>query len=293
MACWSPTGTCGTRTSRDRRRRSPAVAALRRSTATSTTSRATGCSSSAPVTRAATWPSTRQRAARVDISVRRGQVFQPKAIFGRPRAELTWLAKLPAGVRSASRGPWSDVVVGPAWAYRGLPVPATRNLNDSPRSSTTCSSTGSSTAGSTCPGHRAARRRSRALHRRQRAEFDTILWATGFKVTLPFLDPALLHLARRRAAAHRRADGPGRARRTSTSSGWPPRAARSCRSTRRRPELVARMLRLTEATDVRRSRRSTGGAGQRGSTSSARSGARRCATHTDWSRRSRRTPEGE
>ena len=37
------------------------------------------------------------------ISIRRGQMFQPKAVFGRPRAEIGWLAKLPVRRQRADR----------------------------------------------------------------------------------------------------------------------------------------------------------------------------------------------
>src|SRR4051794_8934236 len=66
------------------------------------------------------------------ISVRRGQVFQPKAIFGRPRAELTWLTRLPPVLQERVTRALVRVVVGPPEVYCGLPVPETRNLNDQP-----------------------------------------------------------------------------------------------------------------------------------------------------------------
>ena len=66
---------------------------------------ASGCSWSAPATRAATWPSTpRRRAATPYVSVRDGLMFQPKTLFGRPRSELPLLGRLPvapAGARDA------------------------------------------------------------------------------------------------------------------------------------------------------------------------------------------------
>jgi NAD(P)-dependent dehydrogenase (short-subunit alcohol dehydrogenase family) len=66
------------------------------------------------------------------ISIRRGQMFQPKAVFGRPRAEIGWLSKLPVRVNERIARALSDVVIGPARAYRCLPEPATRNLNELP-----------------------------------------------------------------------------------------------------------------------------------------------------------------
>ena len=66
------------------------------------------------------------------ISIRRGQMFQPKAVFGRPRAEIGWLAKLPVRLNERIARAMSDVVIGPTRAYRGLPEPPTRNLNELP-----------------------------------------------------------------------------------------------------------------------------------------------------------------
>jgi cation diffusion facilitator CzcD-associated flavoprotein CzcO len=130
------------------------------------------------------------------ISVRRGQVFQPKAIFGRPRAELTWLTKLPPVLQERVTRALVRVVVGPPEVYRGLPVPETRNLNDQPpvvnnlllywiqhgRIDVVPALT---------------RIDGQVVHFADGSarEFDTILWATGFRTTLPFLDPALLQWA--------------------------------------------------------------------------------------------------
>ena len=59
-------------------------------------------------------------------------MFQPKAVFGRPRAEIRWLAKLPLRVNERIARALTDVVIGPTRAYRGLPEPPTRNLNELP-----------------------------------------------------------------------------------------------------------------------------------------------------------------
>lgn len=133
--------------------------------------------------------------ARLDahISIRRGQVFQPKAIFGKPRAELTWMAKLHPVLQERLTRALVRVVVGPVEAYRGLPVPATRNLNKqkpvvnnlllywihhgriTPR-----------------PGIERIDGKTVHFADGTSTEFDTIIWATGFKTSLPFLDPSLL-----------------------------------------------------------------------------------------------------
>ena len=122
-------------------------------------------------------------------------MFQPKAVFGRPRAEIGWLSKLPVRVNERIARALSDVVIGPARAYRGLPEPATRNLNELPP-----------VVNNLLPywiqhgridvAPAIARFEGRRVHFADGTsrEFDTILWATGFKVTLPFLDMGLVRV---------------------------------------------------------------------------------------------------
>jgi cation diffusion facilitator CzcD-associated flavoprotein CzcO len=109
------------------------------------------------------------------VSVRHGLVFQPKTLFGRPRSELPLLGRLPIGVQERVTRLLIDVSVGRPERY-GLPTPATRNLH-----------------------------RNRPVTRLDGHDvhftdgtvrtIDTIVYATGFKATVPFLDPALLESA--------------------------------------------------------------------------------------------------
>lgn len=127
------------------------------------------------------------------ISIRRGQMFQPKAVFGRPRAEISWLAKLPVRVNERIARFMSDMVIGPTSSYRGLPEPPTRNLHELPP-----------VVNNLLPywihhgridvAGAISRLEGKTVHfvDGTSREFDTILWATGFKVTLPFLAPGLL-----------------------------------------------------------------------------------------------------
>jgi hypothetical protein len=127
------------------------------------------------------------------ISIRRGQLFQPKAVFGRPRAEIGWLAKLPVRLNERVARLMSDMVIGPTRSYRGLPEPPTRNLNELPP-----------VVNNLLPywihhgridvAGAIERLDGRTVHfvDGTSREFDTILWATGFKVTLPFLDRGLI-----------------------------------------------------------------------------------------------------
>ena len=123
------------------------------------------------------------------ISMRHGQMFQPKAVFGRPRAELSWLARLPVRVNERISRAMCDVVIGPARAYRGLAEPSTRNLNEQPP-----------VVNNLLPYwiQHGRIQVAPAIERLDglrvhfvdgsSGEFDTILWATGFKPALPFLD---------------------------------------------------------------------------------------------------------
>ena len=132
--------------------------------------------------------------ARLDsfISVRRGQTFQPKAMFGKPRAELKWLAKLPVAVNELVSRFLVDVVVGKTSAYRGLPEPKTRNLNLQPPVVNNLLlywiHHGRITV---VPG--VTRFEGKTVHFTDGTsrEFDTVLLATGFNVKFPFLDEAL------------------------------------------------------------------------------------------------------
>ena len=126
------------------------------------------------------------------ISVRRGQMFQPKAIFGKPRAEIAWLGKLPLRLQERVSRALIDVVVGRTAEYRGLPEPATRNLNKQPPVVNNLLlywiHHGRITV---VPGIERFDGNSVHFTDGSQREFDTVLWATGFHVTFPFLDRSL------------------------------------------------------------------------------------------------------
>jgi hypothetical protein len=119
-------------------------------------------------------------------------MFQPKAIFGKPRAEIGWLGKLPLRLQERVTRFLVDIVVGPTSRYRGLPEPATRNLNKQPPVVNNLLlywiHHGRITV---VPG--ISRFEGQTVHFTDgsRREFDTVLWATGFNVRFPFLDPSL------------------------------------------------------------------------------------------------------
>ena len=127
------------------------------------------------------------------IVMRRGHHFQPKTFFGKPRSELAWMQEYTFEEQDLIARLMMRVSVGEASDYPGMPIPDHRALADGPPvvnelllywiqhgrikvrpgierfdGTTVHFSDGTSD------------------------DFDTILWATGFHASLPFLDDALL-----------------------------------------------------------------------------------------------------
>lgn len=130
--------------------------------------------------------------ARLDVSIamRHGQVFQPKTFFGRGRNQLPFLAKLPPWAAERVQRALVRVSVGTHADYPGLQPPVTRNLNEQlPVVNDLLLywlQHGRITARTGVVGTRG---RAVAFADGTSAEFDTVLWATGFRVSLPFLAP--------------------------------------------------------------------------------------------------------
>ncbi len=129
------------------------------------------------------------------VSVRRGLVFQPKTLFGRPRAELPLLGRLPVRLQERVTRALIDVSLGAPERY-GLPAPATRNLHRN-RPVVNAQLLHLIQHGRVHVASGIDRFDGRDVHFTDGTTrtFDTIVFATGFKVTLPFLDPALLEWA--------------------------------------------------------------------------------------------------
>ena len=167
------------------------------------------------------------------VSVRNGLVFQPKTLFGRPRSELPLLARLPIRVQERVTRALIDVALGRPERY-GLPAPATRNLHrNRPVVNGQLLHFIHHGRVRVAPG--IERFDGHDVHFTDGTirAFDTIVYATGFKATLPFLDPAPLEWA---DGVPLRVAGMTLPSAWSgcTSSAWPRRAGRSFRSTRRR-----------------------------------------------------------
>jgi cation diffusion facilitator CzcD-associated flavoprotein CzcO len=126
------------------------------------------------------------------VSVRNGLVFQPKTLFGRPRSELPVLRRLPVAVQERIARGLIDVSLGRPERY-GLPAPASRNLHRNRPvvngQLLHCIHHGRVRV---APG--VERFDGHDVHFVDGTvrTVDTIVYATGFKATIPFLDPGLL-----------------------------------------------------------------------------------------------------
>jgi cation diffusion facilitator CzcD-associated flavoprotein CzcO len=126
------------------------------------------------------------------VSVRHGLVFQPKTLYGRPRSELPLLARLPVRLQERVTRALIDVALGRPERY-GLPAPATRNLHrNRPVVNGQLLHFIHHGRVRVAPG--IARFDGHDVHFTDGSvrTVDTVLYATGFRVTLPFLDPARL-----------------------------------------------------------------------------------------------------
>jgi Flavin-binding monooxygenase-like len=124
----------------------------------------------------------------VVVSVRNGLVFQPKTLFGRPRSELPLLARLPVRVQERVTRALIDVAIGRPERY-GLPAPATRNLHrNRPVVNGQLLHYIHHGRIRVAPGIERFDGHDVHFTDGTARTFDTILYATGFKVTLPFLD---------------------------------------------------------------------------------------------------------
>jgi Flavin-binding monooxygenase-like len=127
------------------------------------------------------------------LSMRHGQVFQPKTFFGRSRNDLPVLPRLPVWLAERVTRTLVRISVGSSADYPGLATPPTPNLNRQlpivnsqllywiQHGRITVLPEISGIEGTTV-----------SFRDGSRLELDTVLWATGFTASLPFLDDALL-----------------------------------------------------------------------------------------------------
>lgn len=129
----------------------------------------------------------------VDIVVRRGVFFQPKTYFGKPRQMLEWMGQFSAEEQDFISRLLAKVSLGDNSEYPGLPSPAEPTLAD-----------GYAVVNDLLLywihhgriGVRPAVERfeGKTVHFSDgtAADYDTILYATGFHPSLPFLDDQLV-----------------------------------------------------------------------------------------------------
>jgi cation diffusion facilitator CzcD-associated flavoprotein CzcO len=129
----------------------------------------------------------------VDIVIREGTYFQPKAYFGVPRQEIDWMAQFSPDEQDLIARLLAKVSIGEWHHYEGMPKPAHRTLAE-----------GRTVVNNLLlywvqhgrvrirPG--IARIEGKTVHFADGSsrEYDTILWATGFHASLPFLDEELI-----------------------------------------------------------------------------------------------------
>lgn len=127
------------------------------------------------------------------IVMRRGQVFQPKALFGMPRAELPFINELPAELQNslmqvlimASLGNWKN--------YPGMPQPDSFNLDEQPPVVNNLLLYWIQHGRIAIkPAITAIENKTVTFSDGSQQQYDTILWATGFHTRLPFLADELL-----------------------------------------------------------------------------------------------------
>lgn len=129
----------------------------------------------------------------VDIVIREGVYFQPKAFFGMPRQQMPWLADFTPQDQDFIARFLARISIGEWQNYPGMPEPKAKTIAD-----------GRAVVNDLLLfwvqhgriGIRPAIDRvdGTTVHFNDgtSAEYDTILWATGFNARLPFLDEGLL-----------------------------------------------------------------------------------------------------
>lgn len=130
------------------------------------------------------------------IVMRSGHYFQPKTFFGQPRSELAFLTEFTAEEQDLLTRLLIRMSVGTHENYPGMPAPERRTLaENAPVVNNLLLYWIQHGRISITPG--ITRFDGKTVHFADgtSGEFDTILWATGFHVTLPFLDES--HLTRR------------------------------------------------------------------------------------------------
>jgi cation diffusion facilitator CzcD-associated flavoprotein CzcO len=128
-----------------------------------------------------------------DIVVREGMYFQPKMYFGRPRQQVEFMKDFTPSDQDLLARLLAKVSIGENSDYPGLPSPAHKTLAE-----------GATVVNDLLlywihhgrvrvrPGIERFDGKTVYFSDGTSGEYDTILWATGFHASLPFLDEALI-----------------------------------------------------------------------------------------------------
>lgn len=128
---------------------------------------------------------------RTSISMRHGTVFQPKTYFGRSRSDLP-TANWPAALQERALRALVRISVGRSKHYPGLPAPTSTNLfKIRPIINSQLLHWIHHGRIDVVPGITAIEGKSVTFDDGQVREYDTILLATGFRTSFPFLDEPL------------------------------------------------------------------------------------------------------
>lgn len=128
-----------------------------------------------------------------DVVIRRGQVFQPKALFGLPRAELPFLNQLPPELQNAMTQMLIMASLGNWKNYPGMPEPESWDLEKQPPVVNNLLLYWIQHGRIRVrPGILAIEGKRVTFSDGTCADYDSILWATGFHTRLPFLEASLL-----------------------------------------------------------------------------------------------------
>jgi thioredoxin reductase len=128
-----------------------------------------------------------------DIVIRKGTYFQPKTYFGKPRQEVEFLAQFSPDEQDLINRLLARVSIGEWRDYPGMPEPEHHTLAE-----------GSTVVNDlllywihhgrirVVPGIERFDGRTVHFTDGSARDYDTILWATGFHASLPFIDESLL-----------------------------------------------------------------------------------------------------
>jgi flavin-binding monooxygenase-like protein len=130
----------------------------------------------------------------VDIVIRHGAYFQPKMYFGRPRQQVSFMSEFSPADQDLIARLLARVSIGQNSDYPGLPVPTHDRLAEGPVVVNDLLLYWIHHGRVTVIGHGISRFDGNTVHFTDGTakDYDTILYATGFHSSLPFLEESLV-----------------------------------------------------------------------------------------------------